>query len=88
MDLKRRYPKLYIPSDLFMVKACWIETFPLHKPFDLTRPSPIHVFRKHTDRVDLGMIQYEETTKTHTIKPVPEVQEPDDTSRIFTAKVK
>uniref|UniRef100_A0A1S4M362 Ccar1, putative n=1 Tax=Ixodes scapularis TaxID=6945 RepID=A0A1S4M362_IXOSC len=38
VDLKKRYPNLYIPSDFFHANICWQRAFPLHRPFSLNHP--------------------------------------------------
>ncbi|CAN7993366.1 unnamed protein product [Ixodes hexagonus] len=46
VDLKKRYPNLYIPSDFFHANICWQRAFPLHRPFSLNHPCGFQVLPK------------------------------------------
>lgn len=48
VDLKKRYPNLYIPSDFFHANICWQRAFPLHRPFSLNHPCGFQVLPKDT----------------------------------------
>lgn len=51
MEIKRRYPNLYIPSDFTSQENKWMNVFPLHKPFSIQKPCSFHVM-KDVDPVD------------------------------------
>jgi len=88
MDLKKRYQRLYIPSDFFLARACWLETFPLNNPLDLAKASPIVVFRKHAEQIDIGFIDYEPNTLKKSVRKIELIPEPEDARRLFSAKVR
>lgn len=90
LDLKKRYQRLYVPSDFFLARACWLESFPVDKPLNLTKTSPIIVFRKvepEVGDIDLGFIEYDLATQKKSTKKIEFVPEPEDARRLFSAKV-
>ncbi|XP_050306432.1 cell division cycle and apoptosis regulator protein 1-like [Anthonomus grandis grandis] len=57
LDIKKRYTNLYIPSDFFHTINSWVDTFPVDKPFALTKPCSFHLMYKEHDPVtDNGAI--------------------------------
>lgn len=82
-ELQRRYPNLYIPSDFFLAKSTWMDTFPLHSPFEVGHPCPVHIMRKGVHRIEVVDTQALENK----FKDVPDILEPADASFTFKAKV-
>jgi len=70
-DIKKRYSSLYIPSDVFMTRPLWSDTFPAHRPFQPPRPVPFHVMSK----------------EVAPLSPNPAVYDPPDVCHDFSAKV-
>jgi hypothetical protein len=50
MDVKRRYPTLYVPSDFFFARIRWQESFPPTRPLNIFRSNPFHIIRKGSAR--------------------------------------
>ncbi|XP_077505020.1 cell division cycle and apoptosis regulator protein 1-like isoform X1 [Amblyomma americanum] len=83
VDLRKRYPNLYIPSDFFHAHICWQECFPLHRPFGLNYPCGFHVLPKDTCPPlpsVVGSVQSDSTL-------LPAVLDPPDINFSFSAKV-
>lgn len=49
LEVKRRYPSLYIPSDFFLTHIKWVESFPPNKPFALNKPCSFHIMNKEIE---------------------------------------
>ena len=45
MEVKKRYPNLYIPSDFTASENMWINGFPLNKPFSIQNPCSFHIMK-------------------------------------------
>ncbi|XP_014276938.1 cell division cycle and apoptosis regulator protein 1 isoform X3 [Halyomorpha halys] len=52
VEVKKRYPNMYIPSDFFLSIFQWTETFPIGKPISLDYPCTFHVMHKDVDNID------------------------------------
>uniref|UniRef100_A0A1I8H6H8 SAP domain-containing protein n=1 Tax=Macrostomum lignano TaxID=282301 RepID=A0A1I8H6H8_9PLAT len=52
MDLRQRYPRLYLPSDFYHVSNTWLDEFPIDQPFQLGRHCAFHIFPKEVDSLD------------------------------------
>lgn len=83
VDLRKRYPNMYIPSDFFHAHICWQECFPLQRPFGLNYPCCFQVLPKDTCPPPASVLG--------TIQPVaslpPAVLDPTDVNFSFSAKV-
>lgn len=51
LELKKRYSNLYVPSDVFLARPLWSDTFPAHRPFQFPRPVSFHIMNKEVDPV-------------------------------------
>lgn len=51
VEVKKRYPNMYIPSDFFLSLFQWTETFPIGKPISLDYPCAFHVMHKDVDNI-------------------------------------
>ncbi|XP_019756359.1 cell division cycle and apoptosis regulator protein 1 [Dendroctonus ponderosae] len=51
LELKKRYPNLYIPSDFFNTYIRWVDAFPADKPYALNRPCSFHIMYKELDPI-------------------------------------
>ncbi|XP_018024334.1 cell division cycle and apoptosis regulator protein 1 [Hyalella azteca] len=71
LELRKRYSNLYIPSDVFVTRPLWSNTFPPHRPFPLPKPVGFHVMHKDVDSV----------------LPNDAIYDPPDASHSFSAKV-
>ncbi|XP_076053970.1 cell division cycle and apoptosis regulator protein 1-like isoform X3 [Oratosquilla oratoria] len=71
LELKKRYSNLYVPSDVFLARPLWSDTFPAHRPFQLPRPVSFHIMNKEVDPV------LENDT----------IYDPPDANHAFAAKV-
>lgn len=69
--LKSRYSNLYIPSDFFVSRFLWTETFTPTSPFPLGHSCAFHVMEKGVDPP----------------RKADAVLEPDDVNHLFSAKV-
>ncbi|VDP17297.1 unnamed protein product [Soboliphyme baturini] len=49
MTLRKRYNKLYIPSDFFHANYTWMSSFPLEAPFSIDHSAAYHVMHKDVD---------------------------------------
>lgn len=81
MDLKKRYPNMYIPSDFFHARLLWQNAFPLHRPFGLNHPCCFQVLPKGTCPPPLP-----DTVSADT-SPPPAVLDPPDVDFTYSAKV-
>ncbi|XP_077543341.1 cell division cycle and apoptosis regulator protein 1-like isoform X1 [Haemaphysalis longicornis] len=83
VDLRKRYPNMYIPSDFFHAHICWQECFPLQRPFGLNYPCCFQVLPKDTCPPAASVLG--------TIQPAascpPAVLDPTDVNFSFSAKV-
>ncbi|KAA0194922.1 hypothetical protein HAZT_HAZT005352 [Hyalella azteca] len=70
LELRKRYSNLYIPSDVFVTRPLWSNTFPPHRPFPLPKPVGFHVMHKDVDSV----------------LPNDAIYDPPDASHSFSAK--
>ena len=84
-ELKRRFRNLYIPSDFIMAKCVWQETFPLHKSLDLSHSCPVHIFRRHTEKMDLKEVCSK--PKFRDSHAIPSILNPPDESDTLKVKV-
>uniref|UniRef100_A0A182TB80 DBC1/CARP1 catalytically inactive NUDIX hydrolase domain-containing protein n=1 Tax=Anopheles maculatus TaxID=74869 RepID=A0A182TB80_9DIPT len=50
LELRARYPKLYIPSDFFLAEVGWPKAFPPSAPLPLHTGCHFHVFNKEVER--------------------------------------
>ncbi|XP_050051013.1 cell division cycle and apoptosis regulator protein 1-like isoform X1 [Dermacentor andersoni] len=83
VDLRKRYPNMYIPSDFFHAYICWQECFPLHRPFGLNYPCCFQVLPKDTCPSPPSLL-----SATHLESPLPPaVLDPSDIDFSFSAKV-
>ncbi|XP_073978957.1 cell division cycle and apoptosis regulator protein 1-like isoform X3 [Rhodnius prolixus] len=71
IELRKRYSNLYIPSDFFLSKLCWTDTFPITKPLSLDLPCNFHVMHKDVDPLEEINADYE----------------PSDADYLYSAKV-
>ncbi|CAG7720935.1 unnamed protein product [Allacma fusca] len=85
MELKRRYRNLYIPSDFILARCCWQETFPLHHPMELSPACPIHIFRRHTEKIELAEVSFKLKSKEYDSTPV--MLNPPDENESLKVKV-
>lgn len=46
IELRRRYPSLYIPSDFFNAAFTWVDAFPLTRPFPFSNTCNFHILHK------------------------------------------
>ncbi|XP_042867874.1 cell division cycle and apoptosis regulator protein 1-like isoform X1 [Penaeus japonicus] len=51
LELKKRYSNLYIPSDVFLARPLWSDTFPAHRSFQFPRPVSFHIMNKEVEPV-------------------------------------
>ncbi|KAL1492187.1 hypothetical protein ABEB36_012671 [Hypothenemus hampei] len=51
LEVKKRYPNLYIPSDFFITNIRWVDTFPADKPYALNRPCSFHIMYKELESI-------------------------------------
>lgn len=51
LELKKRYSNLYVPSDVFLARPLWSDTFPAHRPFQFPRPVSFHIMNKEVEPV-------------------------------------
>lgn len=51
LELKKRYSNLYVPSDVFLARPLWSDTFPAHLPFQFPRPVSFHIMNKEVEPV-------------------------------------
>ena len=49
ITLKSRYNSMYIPSDFFKANFCWMDAFPLTRPFQLGHHCEFHVLHKDVE---------------------------------------
>lgn len=49
LEVRRRYPSLYIPSDFFLTHIRWVDSFPPNKPFALNKPCSFHIMNKDAE---------------------------------------
>lgn len=71
LEIRRRYQNMYIPSDFFSTNFRWVDAFPPHMPFALSKPCSFHVMHKDVEPC------VENTA----------VLEPSDADYLFSAKV-
>uniref|UniRef100_A0A0A9XIZ5 Cell division cycle and apoptosis regulator protein 1 n=1 Tax=Lygus hesperus TaxID=30085 RepID=A0A0A9XIZ5_LYGHE len=71
MHLTKRYPNLYVPSDFFLSKTKWVESFPIRSPLSLNFPCNFHVMHRDVDSP----------------YPNDAILEPADMDYIYVAKV-
>lgn len=45
MEVKKRYPNLYIPSDFTQSENAWMSAFPFNKPFSMQKPCSFHIMK-------------------------------------------
>ncbi|XP_049274247.1 cell division cycle and apoptosis regulator protein 1 isoform X2 [Rhipicephalus sanguineus] len=83
VDLRKRYPNMYIPSDFFHAYICWQECFPLHRPFGLNYPCCFQVLPKDTCPPPPSLLT---VTQLESSLP-PAVLDPPDIDFSFSAKV-
>uniref|UniRef100_A0A182UG50 SAP domain-containing protein n=1 Tax=Anopheles melas TaxID=34690 RepID=A0A182UG50_9DIPT len=50
LELRARYPKLYIPSDFILAEVGWPKSFPPNSPLPLQTGCHFHVFNKEVER--------------------------------------
>lgn len=72
MELRCRYNNLYIPSDFFISKPRWFESFPAESPYSLKQPCSFHVMHKDTEYIG---------------EELPASSDPADADYLFSAKV-
>ncbi|CAH8601834.1 unnamed protein product [Schistosoma mattheei] len=48
-DLRHRYPHLNISGDFYECTSLWVESFPMHEPFQLGSGTDYHVFHRDVD---------------------------------------
>ncbi|CAH8639675.1 unnamed protein product [Heterobilharzia americana] len=48
-DLRHRYPRLNISADFYECTSSWVDSFPMHKPFELGSGTDYHVFHRDVD---------------------------------------
>lgn len=51
LELHKRYSNLYVPSDVFLARPLWSDTFPAHRAFQFPRPVSFHITNKEVDPV-------------------------------------
>lgn len=71
LEVRRRYPSLYIPSDFFLTHIRWVDSFPSNKPFTLNKPCLFHIMNKDVD----PLVENDA------------ILEPSDADYLFSAKV-
>lgn len=72
LEIKKRYPNIYIPSDFSSSNNDWLNAFPFHKPFSIQKPCSFHIM-KDVNPVDETVAQC--------------VLDPPDADYTFSAKV-
>ncbi|CAL8126672.1 unnamed protein product [Orchesella dallaii] len=82
-EMQRRYPNLYVPSDFFLSRSTWMDTFPLHKSFELGHSCPVQIMRKGVQKIEIP----DPEGVSDRFNNVPDVLEPADASYTFKAKV-
>lgn len=82
-ELQRRYPNLYVPSDFFLAKSTWMDTFPMHSPFELGKACPVQIMRKGVHKIEIP----DPDGFADKFANVPDLWEPVDASYTFKAKV-
>ncbi|XP_018897471.2 cell division cycle and apoptosis regulator protein 1 [Bemisia tabaci] len=71
MELHRRYPNMYIPSDFYLGEYRWVDQFPPLSPFELDHPCNFHIMKKDVSPVH----------------KIDAVLEPPDLDYLYCAKV-
>ncbi|KAK7081355.1 Cell division cycle and apoptosis regulator protein 1 [Halocaridina rubra] len=51
LELKKRYSNLYVPSDVFLARPLWSDTFPAYRAFQFPRPVSFHIMNKEVEPV-------------------------------------
>jgi hypothetical protein len=69
-----------------LAKACWLDAFPINKPFKFPLNSSLaHIFGRRVERIDLDAPELEAIQERY--KQVPNVLHPPDSSSTFSVKV-
>jgi S1-like/BURAN domain/DBC1 len=71
VEIKKRYQKLYVPSDFFTSGVKWVEAFPANAPFSINKTCSFHVLNKEVAPLD----------------PIDAVLDPPDADYLYSAKV-
>ena len=66
LDLRKRYPNLYVPSDMFLTRPLWSDTFPAHRSFQFPRPVSFHIMNKEVEPVLENSCVYDSADINHT----------------------
>ncbi|KAG8435272.1 hypothetical protein GDO86_013284 [Hymenochirus boettgeri] len=66
MELRRRYPNLYIPSDFFDAQFTWVDAFPISSSFQLGNYSNFYVMHKEVDPLEKNTAVVDPPDADHT----------------------
>lgn len=65
LELRKRYSNLYVPSDVFLAKPLWSETFPAHRSFQFPRSVSFHIMSKEVDSIQENEAIYDAPDVNH-----------------------
>lgn len=65
LELRKRYSNLYVPSDVFLARPLWSETFPAHRAFQFPRPVAFHIMNKEVEPININDAVYDPPDINH-----------------------
>ncbi|KAL7643954.1 UNVERIFIED_CONTAM: hypothetical protein RMT77_005966 [Armadillidium vulgare] len=65
LELRKRYSNLYVPSDVFLARPLWSETFPAHRAFQFPRPVAFHIMNKEVEPISNNDAVYDPPDINH-----------------------